>query len=50
MDVSGQFHAKIALPQEKNSRYPLNKRLVGFHNQAELLDNKKTVFLLSGIN
>jgi hypothetical protein len=29
MEVSGQLHAPAALPQEKSSRYPLDKRLGG---------------------
>jgi hypothetical protein len=28
MEVSGQLHAPVALPQRKGPRYPLDRRLV----------------------
>jgi hypothetical protein len=34
MEVSGQLHAPVALPQRKSRRYPLGRRLGGPHSQS----------------
>jgi hypothetical protein len=34
MEVSGQFHAPAALPQEKSLLYPLDRRLGGHQRRS----------------
>jgi hypothetical protein len=41
MEVSGQFNAPAALPPEKDSQYPLDRRLDGPQSHFECGDGEK---------
>jgi hypothetical protein len=49
MEVNGQLHAPAALPQGKNTWYPLDRRLGGPQSRSGHCDEEKNSQPSSGI-
>jgi hypothetical protein len=49
MEVSGQFHAPVALPQGKISLYPFDRRLRGPESRSGYGGEEEEFLPLSGI-
>jgi hypothetical protein len=49
MEVTGQFHAAVALTPEKEPWYPLDKRLVGNQRRSGHVGEEKNSQSLTGI-